>query len=45
MFLEYIKKYSTRSHKKQRLTLIPKYYKLKLLKAYKQELGSALNKA
>ena len=45
MFLEYIKKYPTRSHKKQRLTLIPKYYKLKLLKAYKQELGSALNKA
>lgn len=45
MFLDYIKKYPSRSHKKQRLFLIPKYYKLKLLKAYKQDLDSALNKA
>lgn len=45
MFLEYIKNYPSRSHKKQRLFLIPKYYKLKLLKAYNQDLGSALNKA
>jgi len=44
-FLEYIKNCPSRSHKKQRLFLIPKYYELKSLKAYKQELGSALNKA
>ncbi len=44
-FLEYIKICSSRSHKRQRLFLIPKYYKLKNFKAYKQELGSALNKA
>ena len=45
MFLEYIKIYPSRSHKNQRFFLIPKYYKLKLLKAYKQDPGSALDKA
>lgn len=44
-FLEYIKNCPSRSHKKQRLFLIPKYFDLKSLKAYKQELGSVLNKA
>lgn len=42
-FLEYIKDSPSRSHKKQRLFLVPKYYKLKNLRAYKQ--ASILNKA
>ncbi len=45
MFLDYIKKYPSISHKNKRLFLIPKYYKLKSLRAYNQELGSVLNKA
>lgn len=44
-FLDYVIKNPCRSHKKQRLFLIPKYYKLKDLKAYRQEEGSALHKA
>lgn len=42
-FIDYVKNCPTRSHKKQRLFLIPKYYKLKNLKAYEQ--ASILNKA
>jgi hypothetical protein len=45
MFLDYIKKFPSRSHKKQRLFLTPKFYELKSLKAYKQDLDSAQYKA
>lgn len=45
IFLEYIKIFPSRSHKKQRLFLIPKYYELKKLKAYQQDLNSATYKA
>lgn len=39
-FLEYIKIWPSRSHKKQRLHLIPKYYKLKDSGLYKPELNN-----
>jgi len=45
MFLDYIKKFPSRSHKKQRLFLTPKFYELKSLKAYKPDLDSAQYKA
>lgn len=45
VFLDYIKTYPSRSHKKQRLFLIPKYFELKELRAYKQSLDSAQYKA
>lgn len=44
-FLNYIKKYPARSNKKQRLFLIPRYYELKKLKAYKAEINSLQFKA
>ena len=43
--LEYFRKYSSRSGKKNRLHLIPKYYELKALKAHKAEQGSCLEKS
>lgn len=43
-FLQYVKKCPCRSYKKQRLFLIPKYYELKDLKAYKQESDSFIYK-
>jgi len=43
--LEYFRKYSSRSGKKKRLHLIPKYYELKALKAHKAEQGSCLEKS
>lgn len=44
-FLEYIKKFPARSHKKQRLFLIPLYFELKALKAFKAEQESLHYKA
>lgn len=44
-FLNYIKLFPSRSYKKQRLFLIPKFYELKRLKAYKQDSASVLYKA
>jgi Holliday junction resolvase RusA-like endonuclease len=44
-FLNYIKLFPSRSFKKQRLFLIPKFYELKKLKAYKQNSANVLNKA
>jgi LAGLIDADG endonuclease len=43
--VEYFKIYSSRSAKKNRLHLIPKYYKLKDLKAHKSLPGSKLDKS
>ena len=43
--LEYFKKYSSRSGKKNRLYLIPKYYELNALKAHKAEQESCLGKS
>lgn len=37
LYMNYIKQYPSRSHKKQRLFLVPKYYKFKNLKAYKNK--------
>jgi hypothetical protein len=43
--LEYFKNYPSRSAKKNRLHLIPKYYELKDLKAHKANQGSYLEKS
>lgn len=43
-FFNYIKQYPIRSHKKQRFFLISKYYELKNLKAYKQDINFILYK-
>jgi len=45
VFLDYIKLFPSRSSKKQRLFLIPRYFELKKLKAYKQDSNSNLYKA
>jgi hypothetical protein len=37
IFVDYTKNFPSRSHKNPRLFLIPKYYELKKLKAYKQD--------
>jgi len=44
VFLDYIKTYPSRSHKKQRLFYIPKYFELKALKAHQANPDSPLGK-
>jgi hypothetical protein len=43
--VEYFKKHPARSGKKNRLHLIPKYYKLKDIKIYKETSGTFLEKS
>lgn len=43
-FVDYLKKFPSRSHKRQRIFLVPQFFDLKNIKAYSAPVGSIYNK-